>query len=118
MKWVVWKRTVDGDGNSLGQVEAISTNEGRNLAKRVNVKRSLAAGGLNDFEVESIGLSSDDGGDGTAVALKEERRISYVIKAEIAGIANYNTYGRAVELSERHLETCSDFLMDVEIGGG
>ena len=54
------KHTVDGDGNGLGQVEAISTNEGRNLAKRVNVNRSLAARGLNDFEVESIGLSSDD----------------------------------------------------------
>lgn len=71
LKWGMRKRTVDGDGHGLGQGEAISTNEGRNLAKRVNVKRSLAGGGLNDFEVESIGLSSDDGGDGTAVALRK-----------------------------------------------
>ena len=54
------KRTVDGDGDGLGQDEAISTNEGRNLAKGVDVKRGLATGGLDDFNVESIGLSSDD----------------------------------------------------------
>jgi hypothetical protein len=59
LKWGVRIRTVDGDGNGLGQFEAISTNEGRNLAKRVDISRGLAGGGLNDFEVESIGLSSD-----------------------------------------------------------
>ena len=63
------RHTVNGDGDSLSQLEAIGTNKGRNLSKRVNIDRGLAGNGLNNFEIDSIGLSSDDGGDSTAVAL-------------------------------------------------
>lgn len=69
-------RTVDGNGNSLSQLEAICANESRNLAKGVDgeILRCLVWLGVNDLNVESVGFGSHQSTGGTAVALRNNMR--------------------------------------------
>lgn len=73
---VIWL-TVDGDGDGLGQVEAIGTSESRNLAQRVDLAVlstgvEVGAGvssSLNQLQVQVVVLGSDQDGDGARVVL-------------------------------------------------
>lgn len=71
--------TVDGNGNALGESEAILANEGRNLAETVGLEvlnGSVALLGLNDVELDVVGLSDRADGGRTAVVLEEPRPVS------------------------------------------
>lgn len=69
--------TVDGDGHSLGQSEAIGTLEGRDLAKGVDLAVlstgvEVGAGlglSLDQLQVQVVVLGSDQDGDGARVVL-------------------------------------------------
>lgn len=69
--------TVDGDGHSLGQIEAIGTLESRDLAKGVDLA-VLSTGvevgarlglSLDQLQVQVVVLGSDQDGDGARVVL-------------------------------------------------
>jgi hypothetical protein len=69
------QRTVDGNGDNLGQSEAIGTLEGGDLAKGLDLE-VLGAGvnsrvglGFDQLQVEVVVLGSDQDGDGTTVLL-------------------------------------------------
>lgn len=69
------QHTVDGNGDSLGQSEAIGTLESGDLAEGLELE-VLSAGvnsrvglGLDQLQVEVVVLGSDQDGDGTTVLL-------------------------------------------------
>jgi len=65
-------RTVNGDGDGLGEVVAISTDEGGNLADRVGSKElGSRVEGVDDldFEVDAVGLRDREDRGGAGVAL-------------------------------------------------
>jgi hypothetical protein len=59
-------RTVDGNGNALGQSEAILAEEGRDLAQRMSLEvlnGRVGSVSLDDGEVDVVGLRNHlDGG--------------------------------------------------------
>jgi hypothetical protein len=74
-------RTIDSNGDGLGEVEAVGTLEGRNLASRVDLQE-LSAGvessgrvglSLDQLQIEVIVLSSDQDGEGATVVLNSVR---------------------------------------------
>lgn len=71
------EHTVDGDGNDLGEVEAVGTLEGRDLAEGLELQVLSGGGsgrpglGVDQLEVELIVLGSDQHRDGAGVLLKE-----------------------------------------------
>lgn len=65
-------RTVDGDSDGLGEVVAISTNEGGNLADRVGSKElGGRVEGVDDLDIEidAVGLRDREDRGGAGVAL-------------------------------------------------
>lgn len=70
-------RTVDGNGNNLGQVEAVGTLESRDLAEGLDLAVLSAGVGngiglsLNQLNVQVVVLGSDQDGEGAPVLLKE-----------------------------------------------
>lgn len=68
----VVSRTVDGDGNALGESEAVLANKGGDLAKGVGLEvlgGSVANLSLNNVEVNVVGLSHSADGRGSSVVL-------------------------------------------------
>lgn len=81
MKGMMTSHTIDGNGNSLRQSEAIGTLESGDLASGVDLE-VLSAGvefsvrvglGVNQLQVEVVVLSSDQDGDGATVVLENIR---------------------------------------------
>lgn len=74
------QRTIDGDGDSLGELEAVGTLEGRDLAEGLDLAvlgaRVLGAArlSLDQVQLKAVVLGSDQGGDGTTVVLRGVRR--------------------------------------------
>lgn len=65
--------TVDGDGDALGEDEAISADEGRDLVKGVGLEElfsGLGGVGLDLLEVDAVGLRDGADGRGAGVALE------------------------------------------------
>jgi hypothetical protein len=70
--------TIDGNGNSLRQVEAIGTLEGGDLASGVNLGELRAAVegsgrvslGVDQLQLQVVVLSSDQDGEGATVVLE------------------------------------------------
>lgn len=105
-----WKsRTVDGNGDSLGELEAILASEGGDLAKRAGLEvlssASLLKLNLDDLEVEAVGLSDRlDGGRAGVVLQREEE------KKELAGrqINKRKKRIQAYRLGEKSAESHCD----------
>lgn len=80
-------RTVDGNGNGLGEVEAVGTLEGRDLASGVDLQ-VLSGGsgrvrhGVDQLKIEVIVLSSDQDGESATVFLINVRKASKRRKAK------------------------------------
>lgn len=73
------QRTIDGNGDDLGEVEAVGALEGRDLAKGLDLAVLSGSVGrvglsLNQLQVQAVVLGSDQDGDGTTVFLKGVRR--------------------------------------------
>jgi len=70
------ERTVDGDGEDLREDEAISTNECGNASELVDLavvgRDTSARVGLDEFDVELVGLGHGQETDSARVALKKE----------------------------------------------
>jgi hypothetical protein len=70
----IGKRTVDGDGNALGEDVAVGTLEGGDLAELVELEvlgvDTLGRLGVNNVKVEVVGLCDGQQGGGTGVALR------------------------------------------------
>lgn len=103
-KWcdVGASRTVDGNGDALGQSETILANKGGDLAKAVGSEvlgGSVANLGLNDVELEVVGLRDGLDGGGAGVALNTRNRS--VTARQASG--DELIYLAGVERSERHL---------------
>lgn len=94
------QRTIDGNGDDLGEVEAVGALEGRDLAKGLDLAVLSGSVGLSldQLQVQAVVLSSDQDGDGTTVFLKGESE-------EIEDSQGTRTYRETVELSESHLES-------------
>lgn len=83
--------TIDSDGDGLGEVEAVGTLEGRNLASRVDLQ-VLSGGsgrvghGVNELELKVVVLSSDQDGKSATVFLinvrKATKRRGHHIRAD------------------------------------
>jgi len=78
-EWRVWtrrigQRTVDGNGNALGEDVAVGTLEGRDLAELVELEvlslDTLGRLGVNNVKVEAVGLCDGQQGGGTGVTLR------------------------------------------------
>lgn len=71
-----WQRTVDGNGNALGEDVAVGTLEGGDLAELVELEvlslDTLGRLGVNDVKVEAVGLCDGQQGGGTGVTLRKE----------------------------------------------
>jgi hypothetical protein len=71
-----WTHTVDGDGNALGENVAISTDKSRNFRESV-VLEVLVGGllgvGLDNLNLEVVGLSHGENRRGAGVRLKEKQ---------------------------------------------
>lgn len=68
--------TVDGNGNGLGESEAVLANEGGDLAKTVGLEVlsvGVALLGLDDVELDVVRLGDSADGCRTAVVLEEPR---------------------------------------------
>ncbi|TIA29845.1 hypothetical protein D6C78_09973 [Aureobasidium pullulans] len=74
-----WQRTVDGNGNALGEDVAVGTLEGGDLAELVELEvlglDTLGRLGVNDVKVEAVGLCDGQQGGGTGVTLRKESTI-------------------------------------------
>lgn len=67
------ERTVDADGNALVESEAILTEECRGFDEGVHLgmaRRRVVAAGLNELEIEAVGLCNCQYGNDTAAALE------------------------------------------------
>ncbi|THX29268.1 hypothetical protein D6D10_08970 [Aureobasidium pullulans] len=74
-----WQRTVDGNGNALGEDVAVGTLEGGDLAELVELEvlglDTLGRLGVNDVKVEAVGLCDGQQGGGTGVTLRKDSAI-------------------------------------------
>ena len=72
----IGQRTVDGNGNALGEDVAVGTLEGGDLAELVELEvlglDTLGRLGVNDVKVEAVGLCDGQQGGGTGVTLRKE----------------------------------------------
>lgn len=69
-------RTVNSNGNGLGERKAILAEEGGNLAELVGLEvldRGSAGISLNDVELNVVGLCHSQNGGGAGVALEESQ---------------------------------------------
>ena len=68
------QRTVDGNGNALGEDVAVGALEGGDLAELVDLEvlgvDTLGRLGVNNVKVEVVGLCDGQQGGGTGVALR------------------------------------------------
>lgn len=99
--------TIDGNGNSLREVEAIGTLEGGDLARGVDLV-VLSAGvelssrvslGGNQLQLQVVVLSSDQDGEGATVVLEKVRK-----RRQSKHVEMKKTYRLTVKLSEGHFE--------------
>lgn len=71
----IGRRTVDGNGNALGEDVAVSALEGGDLAELVELEvlgvDTLGRLGVNNVKVEAVGLCDGQQGGGTGVTLRE-----------------------------------------------
>jgi hypothetical protein len=69
----IGQRTVDGNGNALGEDVAVGTLEGGDLAELVELEvlgvDTLGRLGVNNVKVEAVGLCDGQQGGGTGVTL-------------------------------------------------
>jgi hypothetical protein len=79
--WSRWwgKRTVDGNGNALGQDVTVSTLKGRDLGELVElevlVADTLGRLGVDNVEVQAVGLCDGQQGSGTGVTLRRSQSV-------------------------------------------
>lgn len=100
------QRTIDGDGNSLVEDVAISTNEGRDLSERVNLQvlGVLRLGiGRDNLEVEVVGLRNGEDARRARVALQIRFRSVLAPGRRSGNKYCTSTHIVSVELAERHL---------------
>lgn len=96
--------TVDSDGDALGENEAVSTLEGRDLAELVELQvlagNTLGRLGLDELNVEAVLLCDREEGCGARVTLLNSL-LDLLFRLQ-SGTREGYTYRIAVELSERH----------------
>lgn len=96
-------RTIDGNGDALRENIAISSDEGRDLGELVvleELSARLAGVGLDNLEVEVVGLRNSEDGRGPRVGLE---KASSVCRLHLHSVpAAGQAYLVCVELSERH----------------
>lgn len=98
------ERTIDGNGNALVENVAVSTDEGRDLAKLVVLEVLSAGGGgvgVDNLEIEAVGLGHSKDSRGPGVGL----RISTSVSEDIDMLQvplGHQAYLVSVKLSERH----------------
>lgn len=81
------KRTVDGNGDALGERVAILAEEGRDLAERAGLevlRRGLGGIGGDALEVDAVGLRDHRNGGAAGVVLCGERVSDDAISIERA----------------------------------
>lgn len=78
---MVDSHTVDGNGDCLGQLVTIGTNEGRNFAQRVDLQIVLGKFmwwlRMDYVKIKLVGLSYDSNRSGTWVSLSQVMGIEY-----------------------------------------
>jgi hypothetical protein len=102
----IGQRTVDGNGNALGEDVAVGTLEGGDLAELVELEvlslDTLGRLGVNDVKVEAVGLCDGQQGGGTGVTLSGVLAVLYTQKmVEQKWLDKSEAYRVGVELSER-----------------
>jgi hypothetical protein len=127
----VWGRgrlrlTVNSNSHSFTQDEAIRTHEGWNTAQRIELEIfgvNLGRASFNQFDVKVIGFGNDKQYSGTRIFLDNEVWSVITRKVEVrhgseGSNADMETYHKAIELSERHLEQCHNTIQVLWLRSG
>jgi hypothetical protein len=115
----VGERTIDGNGNALVEDVAISTDEGRDLAELVVLEVLRAGGGgvgVDNLEIEAIGLGHGEDGRRPGVGLRKSKSVSGCTKI-LSPSYRQQAHLVCVELSERHndgITVCAGEVIEKE----
>lgn len=86
-----WPRTVDGDGDGLGESVAIAADKGRDLSQLVvlqNLRARVIGIDLDSLELEAVGLRNGEDGRGAGVELCDKLASACSSLLELAHIEN------------------------------
>jgi hypothetical protein len=106
--------TVDGDSNALRESEAVLTEEGGDLAELVGLEvlnRGVLGVGVNNVELEVVGLRNRLDGGGAGVVLRRETSVSVLsvsLPAKFGSVYSYISPGE--ESAKSHLDCVPDEL--------
>ena len=118
--------TVNRNGHSFTQDEAIRTHEGWNTAQRIELEIfgvNIGRASLNQFDVKVICFRNDKQYSRARIILDKEFGQYFAKKLKPGhgsegSIEDIGTYHKAIELSERHLEQCHNTIQVLWLRSG